>query len=138
MSLPEHALEQLRKVAEALVEVGDVWWLPEQHAKYPGGNDRFCLVVALEHTGGGSQAVLAHFVAGSTKGRKEPATISATAGDCGLSEDTYFRFTWSSSIDLTSLATHGKWRGRLDKTRLFEIEGAIKASNRVVLKRLTR
>jgi mRNA-degrading endonuclease toxin of MazEF toxin-antitoxin module len=135
MMLPEHALEQLRRAAERLVEVGEVWWLPEAEARYPGGKDRFCLLVGLESAMGGDLPVRAHYVAGSTGRSSGPTTIKVTAGDAGLRSDTYFRFSWSGSIDLPTLVRQGKWRGRLEKERVAEIKVAIKASKRVVLKR---
>lgn len=44
------------------VEIGDVWWIPEQFNGYPGGKGRFCLVVALETSRGLTLSVRAHFV----------------------------------------------------------------------------
>lgn len=138
MSLPEEALEQLRKAAERLVEVGDVWWLPEENVKYAGGKDRFCLLVVLEPGRGESQPVRAHFVVGSTRRSSGPTTVRLAAGDAGVRRDTYFRFSWSGSVDLRTLVKVGEWKGRLGQGRLAEIETAIKASKRVVLKRLIR
>jgi hypothetical protein len=134
MTLPEHALAQLRALQEQMLAVGDIWWMPETLAQYPGGKDRFCLLVALERPPGGSGAVV-HFVAGS-RNRSKANTIKVDSGSCGLKEDTYFRFWREASIAGGTLVGSGKLRGSLPAARLPEIEAAIRASKLVELKRL--
>lgn len=137
MSLPEDARARLLTVQLGLIAIGDVWWIPEDLARYPGGKDRFSLVVALEHPPGDEgRRPLVHFVAGSRGGRSEAITIKVDSGSCGLNEDTYFRFWWSGSIAGTDLVTAGKPRGRLPDDRVGEIGTCVKASKLVLLKRL--
>lgn len=136
MNLPPEALQQLRAAQQSLVQIGDVWWLPEAAVPYPGGKDRYCLVVALEQAGGGIGATRAHYVAGSSRSSRGTTTVSAQAGVYGTGQDTYFRFWWSGSMDLLSLTEEGIWKGRLEAARFVEIEKAIRACKLVVLKRL--
>lgn len=78
------------------VEVGDVWWIPEQFNGYPGGKGRFCLVVALQKGRALALPGRAHFVPGSTKpGRSKNIhpEIVLQAGEAGLRELTYFSET---------------------------------------------
>lgn len=136
MSLPPAVVAQLRALQEQLIAVGDVWWLPEALARYPGKKDRFCLLVALEFPAGGpGVSPLVHYVVGSTSSSASK-TIKVRAGESGLNEDTYFRFWWSGSVAGTALAESGTWKGRLAEPREPEIEAAIRASNLAVLKRL--
>jgi len=136
MSLPPAVIAQLRALQEQLIAVGDIWWLPEDLARYPGKKDRFCLVVALEYPAGGSGvSPLVHYVVGSTSSSVSK-TIKVRAGESGLNEDTYFRFWWSGSIAGTTVAENGKWKGRLAEPRGPEIEAAIRASKLAALKRL--
>jgi hypothetical protein len=136
MTLPEKVVVQLRAVQEQVVGVGEIWWLPEELAKYPGGKDRFCLVVALERPlGDPTKTPLVHFVAGSTNGSASK-TIMVAAGTSGLNQDTYFRFWWSGSVAGSDLAANGKLRGSLPVDRLPDIEAAIRASTLGILKRL--
>ena len=37
VTLPAEALAQLRALQEQMLAIGDIWWVPEAHAKYPGG-----------------------------------------------------------------------------------------------------
>jgi hypothetical protein len=126
MTLPEEALAQLRALQEQMLAVGDIWWIPEALAKYPGDKDRFCLIVAIERPTGGAGAVV-HFVAGSTSSSRSN-TIKVHAGSCGLNGDTYFRFWWAGSIRGSALVENGTHRGSFPAPRLPEIEAAIRAS----------
>lgn len=121
---------------DLVVEVGDVWWLPEALARYPGGKDRFCLIVALEITCGGITA-RAHYVVGSTKRCGAPKIV-LEEGEANLHERTHFGFWWSGDIDVGTLTELGRLRGRLDAGRLGEIACAIRTSRRVALRRLVR
>jgi len=118
-------------------EVGDVWWLPEEHTRYPGGKDRFCLVVALERPPGASCAARAHYVVGSTQRGGRPEIV-LEPGEANLRQFTYFRFWWSGDIDISTLMQVGRYRGSLDLERHHEIGSAIRASKRIALKRLVR
>lgn len=119
------------------VNVGDVWWLPEEQAKYPGGKGRFCLIVALEAPPGARVAARAHYVVGSTSPGGRPRII-LEVGEANLRRRTHFRFWWSGDIDLATFGQTGELKGRLDSARLEEIVVAIGDSRRAALKRLVR
>lgn len=123
--------------AELRAEIGDVWWLPEQVAGFPGGKDRFCLIVALEGPNPSVNPGRVHFVAGSTKPCSKPVVV-LEKGEAGLSQRSYFGFWWSGDISLPVLTGTGIFRGRLDPERRSEIRTAICASRRLALKRLAR
>jgi hypothetical protein len=134
MPLPPEALATLSQ-PHLRVHVGDVWWLPEEQARYPGGKGRFCLVVALEGLPGTQVPARAHYVAGSTSPGGRPVIV-LEAGHAGLRERTHFRFWWSGDIEIFKLVEAGRFKGRLDSLRRVEIDAAIRASKRAVLKRL--
>ena len=117
------------------VEVGDVWWIPEAQVRYPGGKDRFCLVVALEHPPAATCAARAHFVVGSTQRGGGPAIV-LEPGEANLRQRTRFGFWWSGDIDIPTLMQAGRYRGSLELGRREEIVDAIQASKRLVLQRL--
>jgi hypothetical protein len=121
------------------VEVGDVWWIPEQFNGYPGGKDRFCLVVGLETSRGLALSGRVHFIPGSTKpGRTKSANpeIVFQAGEAGLPELTYFSFWFSSDLGIQTLTSCGRRCGKVDAQRLPEIRKAIAACRRPGLKRV--
>jgi hypothetical protein len=128
--------EVLAKVSQPdlKVEIGAVWWLPPDLTFYPGGKGRFCLMVALE-TSAERVPVRAHYVAGSTKPSGRPK-IAVEAGEAGLSERTYFSFWWINDIGIPTLVGCGKFIGCLDPARHPEINAAIRAGKRAVLKKL--
>jgi hypothetical protein len=117
------------------VGVGDIWWLPEAETRYPGGKDRYCLIVALETPPGSADPTRAHFVAGSRSSGGRPEVV-VVPSEASLGSKTHFRFWWSGSVDLETLRSAGKFKGTLAKSRISEIAVAISASKRVVLKRL--
>jgi hypothetical protein len=117
------------------VEIGDVWWIPEELASYPEGKDRFCLIVALEMPAGERLPARAHYVAGSTSAGGGIKIVFAP-GEANLRKRTHFRFWWSGDIGIPTLVTCGKFVGKLATERLGEIVAAIRASRRSVLKRL--
>lgn len=127
----------LRKVIplRSTAKVGDIWWLPEEHARFPGGKDRFCLVVALEGAPAATVPGRAHYIVGSTKRGGSPEIV-LEAGEANLRQRTYFRFWWSGDIDISTLAQAGRYRGSLKPSRLDEIVVAIRASKRIALQRL--
>jgi hypothetical protein len=57
-------------------------------------------------------------------------------GEANLRQRTYFSFWWSSDLDVNTLEMAGNLKGRLDGTRLHEIQEAIRTSKRLILKRL--
>jgi hypothetical protein len=118
-----------------IVDVGDVWWIPESLARYPGGKDRYCLVVALETPPGAQLPARAHYVAGSTRQGGGPVIV-VQPGEASLSQRTHFGFWWSGDIDLATLVTAGRFKGRLEAARRAEIALAIGRSKRLALKRL--
>ena len=134
MRLPAEALAQLSQ-PHLKVHVGDVWWLSEGHAGYPGGKGRFCLVVALETPPGAQVAARAHFVAGSTSSGGPPEIV-LEVGEANLRARTHFRFWWSGDIDIVTLIQAGRFKGRLAPERRAEIPAAIRASKRTVLQKL--
>ncbi len=134
MPLPADAHAELDQ-PHLEVDVGDVWWLPEKQACYPGGKDRFCLIVALERSPGAQGAARAHYVVGSTQSGGPPVIV-LEAGEANLRRRTYFRFWWSGDIDLATLVEAGWLKGRLVPERRNEIGAAIRASKRSALKRL--
>ena len=136
MPLPAEAVAKLRQ-PHLIVDVGDVWWVPEQLARYPGGKDRYCLVVALETPPGIRVPTRAHYVAGSTR-RCGPPLIIVQPGEATLPQRTHFGFWWSGDIDLATLVQAARFKGRLQAARQAEIILAIHASKRAVLKRLAR
>jgi hypothetical protein len=109
VSLPEDALAKLRQ-PHLVVHVADIWWVPAEHVDFPGGKDRFGLVVALEYPPGESTPTRAHFIAGSTRGGSQPC-LEVQKDEAGLNEFTYFCFWRSSALDLATLVDEGKWRG---------------------------
>jgi hypothetical protein len=117
------------------VEIGDVWWIPEELASYPGGKDRFCLVVALEMSPGSQLPARAHYVAGSTSAGGGTKIVLAP-GEANLRQCTHFRFWWSGDIGIPTLVTCGRFVGKLATERLGEIGISICARRRSVLKRL--
>jgi hypothetical protein len=123
------------KQSHLSASVGDVWWLPEQVAGYPGGKDRFCLVVALEGPNPSVNAGRIHYIAGSTKPCGKPVII-LEPGEANLKQRTYFGFWWSGDVSLPVLIGTGVFRGRLVPERQSEIRAAIGAGKRIVLKRL--
>jgi mRNA-degrading endonuclease toxin of MazEF toxin-antitoxin module len=136
VDLSEEALKRLHEMTQRLITVGDVWWLPRQHVGFfPSDKDRFCLVAGIETPTGGTPLVV-HLIAGSTKSSTGTTTIYVVRQDCGLNQDTYFKFRWSGTVSSSVLATEGDWKGRLPADRMPEIEAAIKASRLVALKRL--
>src|SRR5262245_37945707 len=92
-TLPPEAMVAPTNATE-LVQVGDVWWIPEDVNGYPGGKGRFCLVVALEKPSGSALPVRAHYVAGTTEKGSRPQIV-LEAGDAGLGRRGYFSFWWS-------------------------------------------
>jgi len=134
MRLPPEALATLSQ-PYLKVQVGDVWWLPEEQARYPGGKGRFCLVVALETPPGAKVPSRVHYVPGSTSAGGQPVIV-LEIGDANLRERTHFRFWWSGDIEIAALVQEGRFKGRLDPLRRVEIVAAIRASKRVALQRL--
>jgi len=138
---PELAVHEKRGNSPSLhVEVGDVWWVPEQFNGYPGGKDRFCLVVGLETSLGSPLSARVHFIPGSTKpGRSKSAhpQIVFQAGEAGLPELTYFSFWFSNDLGIQTITSCGRLRGKVDAQRLPEIRIAITACRRPGLKRVT-
>jgi hypothetical protein len=121
------------------VEIGDVWWIPEQFNGYPGGKGRFCLVVALETSRGGARSGRVHFVPGSTKPSRSKSIhpeIVFEAGEAGLLELTYFSFWFSNDLGVPTLLSCGRLCGKVDARRVAEIRSAIAVSRRPVLKRV--
>ena len=117
------------------VQVGDVWWIPEEMNGYPGGKGRFCLVVALETPPGTVLPARAHYVAGSSDKGSRPQIV-LEAGEAGLDKRGYFSFWWSGDLGVTALVAVGRFKGRVDAARHDEIKAAICASKRVALKKL--
>jgi hypothetical protein len=117
------------------VEVGDVWWLPEALAGYPGGKDRFCLIVALENPNSSADRGRAHYVAGSTKPCGKPVIVFEP-GEANLNKRGYFGFYWSGDISIAVLTKVGRLKGHLAPERKGEIRACICASKRIALKRL--
>ncbi len=117
------------------VQVGDVWWIPDDMNGYPGGKGRFCLVVVVEKRSGTVLPARAHYVAGSTKEGSRPQIV-LEAGEGGLEKRGYFSFWWSGDLGVTTLVSVGRFKGRLALARHDEIRVAICASKRVALKRL--
>jgi hypothetical protein len=134
MPLPSKAPASLSQ-PHLKINVGDVWWLPEEKVGFPGGKDRFCLIVALERPPGARVPARAHYVVGSTRSGGPPAIV-VEAGEANLRKRTHFRFWWSGDIDLATLVEAGRLKGRLDPGRRDEIGAAVRVSNRSALKRL--
>jgi hypothetical protein len=109
--------------------------LPEAVAGYPGGKDRYSLIVALETPPGTRTPVKAHYVSGSTRSGGPPELI-IEPGEAKLGRRTYFRFWWSGQIEIASLVDVGRYAGRLAPARRPEIVAAVLASKMIVLKRL--
>jgi hypothetical protein len=102
---------------------------------FPGNKDRFCLIAGIETPTGGTPTVI-HLIAGSTKRATGASTIHVADQECGLHQDTYFKFLRSGMVSSSVLVSEGHWRGRLPPERVPEIEAAVKASRLVALKRL--
>jgi hypothetical protein len=109
--------------------------LPESVAGYPGGKDRYCLVVGLETPPATKTPAKAHYVVGSTRSGGPPELI-IEPGEANLGRRTYFRFWWSGEVEISTLVEVGRYVGRLDSVRRSEIVAAVLASKRIVLKRL--
>jgi hypothetical protein len=123
------------KQTDGRADIGDVWWLPEPVAGYPGGKDRFCLIVALEGPNTSVNPGRVHYVVGSTRPCGRPVIVLETA-EAELNQRTYFGFWWSGDISLPVLIGTGIFRGRLAPERRCEIRAAICAGKRIALKRL--
>ena len=136
MSLPPDALAALRALTPRLVTVRDVWWVPSYHVRwFPGGKDRFCLVVGVEPVTGAT-APLVHLVAGSTRRMSGAAVLRVPPGITDLPEVTNFVFRFSGSLPTTVLATDGKPKGRLPKEWDAKIAAAVSTSRLTQVKRL--
>lgn len=48
--------------------------------------------------------LVVHLIAGFTKPSTGTTTIYVARRDCGLNQDTYFKFRWSSTVSSTSRA----------------------------------
>ncbi len=118
-----------------MVAVGDVWWLPAHVANYPGGKDRYCLVVALETRPGQTQPSQAHFIVGSTA-KGGGVEIVVQPGEAGPGQQTFFRFWQSGAADISTFVNSGKRVGSISVARLPEISTAVRDSKLVRLKRL--
>jgi hypothetical protein len=118
-----------------MVAVGEVWWLPAHVVQYPGGKDRYCLIVALEIEPGQTQPSRAHFVVGST-GKGGPPEIVVQPGEAGPGKQTFFRFWWSGYAEISTIVNSGKRVGILFGARLPEITAAVRKCKLVRLKRL--
>jgi hypothetical protein len=134
MNQPPRTFDQLRALLPSLVQVRDVWWLPQHVVQFPGGHDRYCLIVAVEPGMGDAGSARAHYIAGTTRAGRGLSTVKVAAGTCGPGRDTYFKFFWSSSVDLATLTGQGVWKGRLGAETTAEIDKAIRASRLVALK----
>jgi hypothetical protein len=104
-------------------------------AQYPGGKDRYCLIVALETVPGQTQASRAHFIVGSTAKGGRPEIV-VRPGEVGTGKETFFRLWRSGSGDISTITAAGKRVGGLGTSRLVEITSAIQTCKLVVLKRL--
>lgn len=136
MALPPDALAQLRAFAAQLCEVGDIYWLPSVHVQwFPSGKDRFVLVAGIEVVAGGGPQI-AHLTAGSTGASSSPASVKVSAGQAGLTRDTYFKFFASGTLGVDVLHRDGRWVGRLPATVRSSVEAAVKSSRLVALKKV--
>ena len=136
VSLPFDALAALRALTPTLVTVRDVWWVPSNHVRwFPGGKDRFCLVVGVEPVTGAS-APLVHLVAGSTRRMSGATILRVQAGITDLPEVTNFVFRYSGSLSATVLAADGKPIGCLPAEWEAKIAAAVTASRLSPVKRL--
>lgn len=120
---------------DSKIEIGDVWWIPEELVYFPGGKARFCLIVGLEMPAGSKLPGRAHYVAGSTSPRGG-VKIVLESGEAHLPKLTHFGFWWSGDIGIPTLVMCGRFVGKLTTERLGEIGVAIRACKRSILKRL--
>lgn len=117
--------------------IGDVWLLPKEHVRFPGGKPRRCLVVALEPP---DQPVRVHLIAGTSSWGPPPARIVVEPDyDNGLDNKTYFKFQDPvEELDVLNLQTVAKRIGYVAESVREKIAPAIKASDLTALKQLTR
>lgn len=138
-NLPEDALAALRQIQEDLaadsIEVGQMWWVPRRYLRWfpPPPKDRYCIVVALEATPGGT---IVHLVAGTGNLSHDDGTLTVTAGN-GVSKDTSFKFRFSGSIAATALAADGRRRSDPGLTS-EQINAAAQAAGSAHLKGLCK
>jgi hypothetical protein len=129
MRLPEAALTQLLTLREALIEPGEIFWLPAELVLYRGeAKSRPCLVAATD-------GARAHLVPGTSKSATG-ARLVVEVGETRLIKRTEFDFSISFPVLLRDLVVLGQTAGALSPGRLVDIDTAIGASNLVALKRL--
>jgi hypothetical protein len=135
--LPDAAVAQLRQLLlEMRVNAGEIWWLPAEWARFPGGKDRYCLVVAVEEAADGSQ-VRVHYVCGTSK-HGGGASIALAPGECGIRGGTRFAFFWHGTIDPITLKEKGRPLEPLATARCPEIQAAARDSRRPALIKVTK
>jgi hypothetical protein len=136
LPLPE---EQRAKLAalQAPPEIGDVWNVPKEYIRFPGGKPRRCLLVWLEPP---EQPFRAHLIAGTGSHGPPPARLVASPdADNGLDKKTYFKFHDPvEELDVLELQTVAVRVGQVSKAQVAEIGPAIAASNLAALKQLVK
>ena len=131
VKFPPAALAQLTELSEALVDRGDVFWLPPDVVVYRGKpKKRPCLVAALD-------AARAHMVTGTGQTATGPPVIVLPT-EVNVSTRTEFDFSISFPLTFGDLIKYGEAAGRLALERIADIDQAIALSNLTALKRLVR
>ena len=129
VKIPAAALAQLDVARAAMIVCGEIWWIPEGLVVYRGEPKRRpCLVVALD-------PARAYLVPGTSGTASGPAVV-VDAGETDLILRTEFDFSASFPLLRTDVTAKGKFAGAIATHRLDEIDAAIRASDRVALKRL--
>jgi hypothetical protein len=115
--------------------IGDIWLVPKEYVRFPGGKPRRCLVVWLEPPGA---PVRVHLIAGTSSYGPPPARVLAEPDDDnGLELKTYFKFQDPvEEFDLLELQTVAERIGRVSAALRNEIAPAIAASQLAALKQL--
>jgi hypothetical protein len=130
--------EQWAKLAslQAAPAVGDVWNVPKEHVRFPGGKPRRCLLVWLEPP---EAPVRAHLIAGTGNSGPPPRIVVEPDDDNGLDKKTYFKFQDPvEELDVVELKTVATRVGRVSDSERAGISAAIAASSLVALKQLVK
>ena len=134
LPLPQEQWEKLLAL-QAPPAIGDVWLVPKEYVRFPGGKPRRCLVVWLEPP---DAPLRVHLIAGTSSYGPPPARVRAEPDDDnGLDLKTYFKFQDPvEEFDLLELQTVAERIGRVSQALRNEIAPAIAASQLAALKQL--
>lgn len=130
--------EQWAKLAalQAPPAVGDLWNVPKEHVRFPGGKPRRCLLIWLEPP---DAPIKAHLIAGTGNCGPPPVLVVDPDDDNGLDKKTYFKFQDPvEEFDIVDLKLVAARIGQVSDPERAQIAGAVAASSLVGLKQLMK